>query len=97
MTHKKTLAHQVADELMRLITDGKTYAPGEQLPGENILSQELGVSRNTLREAIHLLASQGVLEVYRGKGTFIAKDIPVFGDYGIGQIDHLRTELKDLY
>lgn len=94
---KKNLAQQAADSIYRLIIDGKEFKPGDQLPGENILSEELGVSRNTLREAIRILVSQGVLEVYRGKGTFVAPDMKSFGEYDLDSIERSRVRLKDLY
>lgn len=42
------------------------YKYGEKLPNENELSAKLGISRTTLREAIRILASDGLLEVRRG-------------------------------
>ena len=55
---KRNLARQVADDLYRKIAVTQELKPGQQLPGENILSEELGVSRSTLREAIKALTSQ---------------------------------------
>ncbi len=43
---------------------------------------ELGVSRATLREAIRSLCAQGVLEVRRGKGTFVSPQVEEIGDFG---------------
>ena len=94
---KKSLSQQVADDMYRLILEGKTFKPGDQLPNENDLSDKLGVSRATLREAIRILNAQGILEVYRGKGTFIAADMKAFGDFGLGDLDLIRIRLKDLY
>ncbi|WMJ83815.1 FadR/GntR family transcriptional regulator [Oscillospiraceae bacterium LTW-04] len=94
---KKTLSKQASENIYDLITKVGEYKPGDQLPGENILSEKLGVSRNTLREAIRILASQGVLEVYRGKGTFVSTDMAAFSNYGLGSIEYIRIRLKDLY
>ncbi len=51
------------------------FAPGEQLPTERDLSELMGVSRTTIREAIRVLTVQGSLEVRRGRtgGTFVAE------------------------
>ena len=95
--NKKSLSQQVADDIYRMIMDDKTFQPGDQLPNENSLSEKLGVSRATLREAIRILSSQGVLEVYRGKGTYIATDMRAFKDFGLGNLDRMRIRLKDLY
>ncbi len=50
------------------------FAPGEQLPTERDLSELMGVSRSTVREAIRVLTIQGLLSVRRGRsgGTFVA-------------------------
>jgi len=54
---RKTLAQQTADNIYELICRDSSYTPGSRLPGENILSAQLKVSRNTLREAISILVS----------------------------------------
>lgn len=94
---RKTLAQQTANGIYNLILEGTEFKPGDQLPGENILSEKLGVSRSTLRESIRILVSQGILEVYRGKGTFVSADIKVPGDLGLEQMECVRVRLKDLY
>ena len=94
---RKTLAQQTADNIYELICMDSSYTPGSRLPGENILSAQLKVSRNTLREAISILVSRGVLEVFRGKGTFIAADAAAIGNYGLEQMDRIRLRLHDLY
>ena len=45
--------------------------PGEKLPSERKLADQLGVSRASIREAIQALAFSGYLEVIQGKGTYI--------------------------
>lgn len=47
------------------------FKPGERLPSEPVLAGQLGVSRNTLREAINTLVDKGVLYRMRGIGTFV--------------------------
>ena len=71
---KRSLAPQSADTLYEMITDDALWQAGDQLPNENELAVQLGISRATLREAIHLLAAQGILVVHRGKGTFVAAE-----------------------
>lgn len=94
---KKSLSQQVADDIYHMIVNENSFTPGSQLPNENDLSQQLGVSRATLREAIRTLVSQGILEVYRGKGTFIASDVKVLADFEMGDFDSKRVRLRDLY
>ena len=73
------LSEQASDRLYEMIVEERVYAPGSKLPNENELSEELRVSRTTLREAISFLVAQGVLEIRRGKGTFVAEDVPESG------------------
>lgn len=94
---KKNLSKQVSDDIFRMITVTQEFIPGQQLPGENILSDKLGVSRSTLREAIKYLVSQGVLEVYRGKGTFVTENMDKFVNFGLGELDMNRSRVKDLF
>lgn len=93
----KSLAQKTADEIYDMIIKDKVYNPGEKLPNENELSDSLGISRATLRESIRILSLQGVLEVQRGKGTFVTNDMELFNDYGMGNFDRIRIRLKDLY
>lgn len=94
---RKTLSQQTADTIYEMIFTDNRYSPGSRLPGENLLAAELDVSRNTLREAISLLVSQGVLKVYRGKGTYVSEDAKAVNDYGLAQMDRIRLRLHDLY
>jgi len=94
---KKSLSQQAADEIYERIISENIFQPGDKLPNENELSQELGVSRTTLREAIRFLVARGILEVHRGKGTFIAKDAKTANDFGFRNLERIRIGLKDLY
>src|SRR3990170_4530039 len=58
---------QVADQLRELIVSGR-LAQGERLPTETLLSAEVGVSRATGREALRLLAAQGLIRTAKGAG-----------------------------
>ena len=94
---RKDLPHQVADSLYKMIADTQEFRPGDKLPGENTLSDRLGISRSTLREAIKVLCSQGVLEVYRGKGTFVSESMESFISFGLDELDLNRSRVKDLF
>jgi DNA-binding GntR family transcriptional regulator len=60
----------VATEMRRLILDG-TLRPGERLI-EDRLAEQLGVSRNPVREAIRVLEAEGFLDVTARRGSFVA-------------------------
>ena len=94
---KKSLTQQTAERLYaRIVAEGEP-GPGEKLPNELDLSQELGVSRTTLREAIRALVTQGVLEVRRGKGTFVSEQVGEIEDFGFGGLERVKCQLRDLF
>lgn len=80
---------QVADQLRDLILDG-SLAPGDRLPPEGEIGGNFGVSRSTVREALRVLASQGLVKTVRGTtgGTFVSRiepdQISDFLEAGIG-------------
>src|SRR5712691_7348558 len=55
----------VVERIRRAIHIG-TYVPGDRLPPERALAEQLGVSRTTVREAIRVLEGQGYVETRRG-------------------------------
>jgi DNA-binding FadR family transcriptional regulator len=61
-------AYEVVAARMRRAIHLGELAPGSKLPAERILSERLGVSRVTLREAIRVLEGEGYVEVSRGRG-----------------------------
>ncbi len=60
----------VAETLLARIT-AQDYAVDERLPSERTLAGELGVARNTVREALDVLESQGVIRRRAGSGSFV--------------------------
>lgn len=64
----------VAHALEQRILEG-ALKPGDRLPAERELSEELGVSRPSLREAIQKLASRGLLRSRQGGGTFVVDSL----------------------
>ncbi len=94
---KKSRSQQTAEGLYNRIVAEKRLSPGEKLPNEVDLSRELGVSRATLREAIRDLTVQGVLEVRRGKGTFVSPRVNEIEDFGFDRLDRVRGQLRDLF
>lgn len=65
---------QVKKQMLQLIKSG-TLKVGTKIPTERELSQELGVSRNTISSAYKELESKGILKSIRGRGTFVAEDL----------------------
>lgn len=94
---KQNLSRQTAQRLYNQIVAEKRLAPGEKLPNELELSRQLNVSRATLREAIRTLTTQGVLEVRRGRGTFVSEQVERVDDFGFSALDRVRGQLRDLF
>src|ERR1017187_7386509 len=65
------LHDQVAAEIRRAIADGEA-GPGERLPLVKDIAAVLGVNKNTVLRAMHLLRDEGLLEFRRGRGITVA-------------------------
>lgn len=94
---KRRLSDSIADDILTMITIEKRFSPGEKLPNENDMSEELNISRTTLREAIRILATHGVLEIRRGLGTYVREDLNIneVGDFE--PLAGVKANAKDLY
>ena len=100
MTEKRSnLSQRTAEIIRNNINKDHLYKAGDKLPNENELSEKLGVSRTTLREAIRILVSEGVLIVKRGKGTYVANQLERIakGSIAIHEFSDSRVTLRDLY
>src|SRR5499427_5180126 len=64
------------ERIREFIASGE-WGPGTRLPRENDLARQLGISRNSLREAVRALSLTRVLEVRQGDGTYVASLEPV--------------------
>ncbi len=91
------LSDRIADSILSMITVEQRFLPGSKLPNENTLSQELNVSRTTLREAIRILATGGILEIRRGKGTFVRKDFKAGQSLELSALAPEKVKVRDLY
>ncbi len=67
---RRSLVEQAADALRTRIVAGD-WPVGGRIPPEAELVRRLGVSRNTVREAVRCLAHAGMLEVRQGDGTYV--------------------------
>ena len=94
---RQNLSQQAAQRLYNEIVVERRLRPEEKLPNEVELAQRLGVSRATLREAIRDLTVQGVLEVRRGRGTFVSQGAGEIGDFGFSALERVRGQLRDLF
>jgi GntR family transcriptional regulator len=94
---------QIADDLRQKI-EAEELAPGSQLPTEFELREEYSASRNTVRDALKLLTTRGLVETRPGQGTFVTESIVPFvttltGEAGTGESvvydTAVRAELRE--
>jgi len=64
----------VVNHFIKKIQEGR-LVPGEKLPCERLLQQELNISRFSLREGLARLRALGIIEVIQGKGAYVAKEM----------------------
>ena len=87
------LVPQLEELLTARIRDGE-WTLGSRIPSEAELASELGVGRSSVREAVRLLARDGLLDVRHGVGTFVAQ--PPTSGAGLGKLLR-RARLLEVY
>lgn len=70
-TETAPLHDQVAAEIRRAIAEGEA-GPGERLPLAKDMAAVLGVNKNTVLRALHILRDEGLLDFQRGRGITVA-------------------------
>ena len=75
----KLLAEQVEDQIYHYILD-TPIEPGAKLPNEFALGEKFRVGRSTIREAVKLLSSKGIVEVRQGSGTYVVTTVKGLSD-----------------
>lgn len=93
-----TAVGEVTDRLLTALALGE-FVPGQRLPAERELARLLGVSRNTVHEALGRLRAAGVVEVRRGRsgGSFVTDSWNAFSAEAVGRtLVPRRSELEQL-
>jgi len=67
------LCDEVVSQLEQQILNGD-FQKGDKLPSESILSEQAGVSRRAIRDALKILETKGLIEVRKGSGAFVARN-----------------------
>lgn len=93
MDKSERLADSTAQQIVKMIEEENRFSVGDKLPNENDLAGELGVSRSTLREAVKILTTNGILEIRRGKGTFVTSNTII----NSGNLNDIASGLDDLF
>ncbi|WP_309093617.1 FadR/GntR family transcriptional regulator [Streptomyces sp.] len=97
---RSALSEQVIAALRAQITAGE-WPVGSRIPTEPELVEQLGVARNTVREAVRALAHNGLLDIRQGSGTYVVATSELagvmqrrFADADPGHIAELRSTLE---
>jgi DNA-binding FadR family transcriptional regulator len=97
---REPLADQVIAQLRAQITSGE-WPVGSRIPTEVELVEQLGVARNTVREAVRALAHNGLLDIRQGSGTYVLATSELagvmhrrFADADPEQVTELRLALE---
>lgn len=72
---RSNVTNVAAQKLQEMIQSG-ALQPDQQLPSQLELSEQLGISRASLREALSMLETLGFLRIEPGRGTFVATSMP---------------------
>ena len=92
-----SLAEKAAHEIMDMIIVEQRFRTGDKLPNEMELAGELGISRVTLREAIRILCTRGLVEIRRGRGTYVVSGDPaMLRDNGASPLNANGVSNRDL-
>ena len=78
----RSAASQIADQIRKGIAEGRLKL-GERLPSEHELAADFGVSRATVREAVKILATGGLVQATRGAGGGTFVTLPQTGTLAI--------------
>lgn len=79
---------QLAAEMLLKVIKKQKFKIGDKLPPEREIAEKMGVSRNTLREAIAVLQIMGILKVKRSQGIFVV---------GLGQGSNVTKTIGDIF
>lgn len=92
---REPLAAQAAASIRRAVLDGH-WRVGERVPSEPQLAEELGISRATLREALRMLVTDGLLDRRHGVGTFVVRVPTPTIERGIDELFSLGEAIEQL-
>ena len=93
---KLSVSSAVLEKIKNNILSGD-WPPGCKLPGELELTQIFGVSRVSVRHALHQLVGMGVLDIRRGEGTFVSTDVPhTYFDTLLSMLIVTRNDIREV-
>jgi GntR family transcriptional repressor for pyruvate dehydrogenase complex len=70
----RKISDEVYKQIVSLISNGQ-LKPGDKIPSEREMASELGISRQSIREALNRAEVMGLIEVRQGEGSFILSSV----------------------
>lgn len=83
-----------AEEALFALLESGIYQPGDQLPPEPELAQQLGISRSTLREAMRTFEERDLITRRQGVGTFVNQPPPLLIESGLETLESVDTLVR---
>ncbi|WP_308635076.1 FadR/GntR family transcriptional regulator [Paenibacillus silvisoli] len=90
---KRNHYEEIAEQLKRLVIDGKLKV-GDKLPSTKEMSEQFGVGRSTMREALSALKAMGYIEIKQGGGCTVISSSPV--EVELPELQSLRMNRETL-
>jgi len=87
----KKVSTQIADQIRSSILSGE-FTPGDKLPPERELAEMFGVSRPSVREALNVLASSGLVQSYQGGGTVVMSLVDTSGTNTLSDLIRVQQD-----
>lgn len=87
----KKVSTQIADQIRSSILSGE-FSPGDKLPPERELAEMFGVSRPSVREALNVLASSGLVMSYQGGGTVVLSLVETSGTNSLSELIRVQQD-----
>ncbi len=95
---KKIRLHTEVARIIENYIEENNLDAKDKLPSERILAEKLGIGRSSLREALRVLESQGVIEVISGKGIFVgSRSSVILDDAFLSNLQQEKITLLELY
>jgi GntR family transcriptional regulator, transcriptional repressor for pyruvate dehydrogenase complex len=92
---RRPVPMKTAEAISEMIRE-RSLKPGDQLPSQRELSSDLGVSRPSLREALSMLETLGIINVQPGRGVFVAEERAAAGQEATWRFSD-RYSLREVF
>ena len=90
--------YRAAQERIKQYIVAHDLRPGDPIPTETVLARDLGISRNSLREALKALATAGIVETRHGLGTYVgqASLAPLIDGMAFNLVQNISRDTRTL-